>query len=37
MAYKALQTSEPRYDVASIAAKTGRSITHATNGFDSPT
>jgi ParB family transcriptional regulator, chromosome partitioning protein len=29
MAYKALlETSEPRYDVASIAAKTGRSITH---------
>jgi ParB family transcriptional regulator, chromosome partitioning protein len=29
MAYKALlDTSEPRYDVASIAAKTGRSITH---------
>jgi ParB family chromosome partitioning protein len=29
MAYKALlETSEPRYDVASIAAKTGRSVTH---------
>ena len=29
MAYKTLlETSEPRYDVASIAAKTGRSITH---------
>ena len=29
MAYRALlETSEPRYDVASIAAKTGRSITH---------
>ncbi len=29
MAYKALlETSEPRYDVASIAAKTGRSNTH---------
>ncbi|HJT71303.1 MAG TPA: ParB/RepB/Spo0J family partition protein [Terriglobales bacterium] len=29
MAYKALlETSEPRYDVASIAAKTGRSMTH---------
>jgi ParB-like chromosome segregation protein Spo0J len=29
MAYKAmLESSEPRYDVASIAAKTGRSITH---------
>lgn len=29
MAYKALlETSEPRYDVACIAAKTGRSITH---------
>jgi ParB family chromosome partitioning protein len=29
MAYKALlETSEPHYDVASIAAKTGRSITH---------
>ncbi len=29
MAYKALlETSEPRYDVASISAKTGRSINH---------
>ena len=29
MAYKTLlETSEPRYDVAAIAAKTGRSITH---------
>src|SRR6202012_642410 len=29
MAYKALlETSEPRYDVASIAAKTGRRIPH---------
>jgi ParB-like chromosome segregation protein Spo0J len=29
MAYKTLlETSEPRHDVASIAAKTGRSITH---------
>src|SRR3712207_5276209 len=29
MAYKALlETSEPRYEVASVAAKTGRSITH---------
>jgi ParB family transcriptional regulator, chromosome partitioning protein len=29
MAYRALlETSEPRYDVASIAAKTGRRITH---------
>ena len=28
MAYKAFETSEPRYDVAPIAAKTGRSITH---------
>src|SRR5689334_19858201 len=29
MAYKTLlETSEPRYDVASIAAKTGRSVTH---------
>src|SRR3954449_13474435 len=29
MAYRALlETSEPRYEVASIAAKTGRSVTH---------
>src|SRR5947209_11794550 len=35
MAYRALlETSEPRYDVASIAAKTGRSITHIYQRLD---